>query len=616
MSEPTDADGQFPFDVSVSAATCDCGVVHPASTRCVCGEPRSFDEPLDLRRQMIRTAYEAVSSYDPVGVAGDLDALAWYPRLGDWYPAFLRGCQEVARGEGSAALTAALVELLTLQADAAATRRLRPSIAVWRSVDAALRSFVDAAHDFLLALTVADRDSAEAAGERGQGAIDRFSADLQELRRKRIRWEQLEEKVVGASGPFDPAILSVESARSDDGLVTITDLDTEGQRFVERVTGGSRLPGLGAGLAILDAHAEAFMDPDRVWRIARRTFSRLTAAGSGGLPVVAASASWRSDMNALNQELLDLDAEMQRALFDVPRRAARSFVRAGHLLTERIGKYLLATLLSSHGRDYEQLRDSDVGALLGEVAQIGLDDISLGWDKALRHGDAHGAFQGDDTGVRFAADKREYDFLTWDELGDRVLAAYESVLAVNVGLACALESLGLDLPDISALDVSTEDKVRFVLAMHGWSDTKVDLTGDRVRASGFVAELPAQMGFAASVSTQLPRDVVAATFEVTDGAVSQVWEGPLSCLRAFSAESSDLGKQLRLVELSRHWTLDGVPLQSPTWVRGTVASTSCPSMRSPRRSSWCWNLSPRRRAASVTGSSSRRWDEFVAATSH
>jgi hypothetical protein len=557
-------------ELQFSQTTCDCGAVHPTAVRCVCGAPRSFDFAVEDRRRLVSRAYATVVTFDPTGVVEERTAVRWYQRLRGWYPSFMGGCRAVADGEGSGPLTTALCDLVSLHAEVAATPRLRPDFVTWANIDAALDTFVETAHCFLEGLTTVEHTVAEQSALDGQAAIDRFTAELDVLNTKRDRWAELGVKLETATGPFDPEVLTVESARTSVEAASIIDLDEMGQRFVERVTGGTPLPGVGAWFVVLDAYIEELLNRARVWDIAHRTFVAL--AGPAGLSAVAASPSWRIDMNVLNQELLDLGLELRRTNFDAPRPAARAFIRVGHLLTERVGKYLLATVLAARGRDYERLRDYDVGALLGEVAQAGLGDISLGWDKALRHGDAHGEFTVEDDGVRFTAEKREYDFLTWDELGERVLAAYESVIAVNAGLACALESLGLDLPDINALDVSVEDQVRFVMALLGFSDTEVTIDGDQLTVRARADESPDMLCTAAAAWRPLPNRVTTAVFEITDTQGIRRWEGPLGALRKFATEHSELAKQTRILEVRRRWTCDGVPVQSEAWVRGYAAA--------------------------------------------
>ena len=66
---------------------------------------------------------------------------------------------------------------------------------------------------------------------------------------------------------------------------------------------------------------------------------------------------------------------------------------------------------------------------------------------------------------------REYDFLTFDELTNRVIAGWESVYAMLVGILCAAsdDRSGMGLDPLGLLDVEPVKRIGFVLALAGWT---------------------------------------------------------------------------------------------------------------------------------------------------
>ncbi len=575
MKALDDDTGHYRFEVQFSVAICDgCGAKHPASVRCACWSPRAFDDELDRRRELVTRALRAVIDAHPDGAPGDPHGRGWYSRIEDWFSSLLAACQHIAEDRaGSGTLSATLIGLLAVRADIAATPQLRPHLHIWGSLNGALDAFEVAAHHYLIALTEPDDEIARASHLAGQAAIDNFTEELVLFNSRLDQWAAVEAEVEASSGDFDPMLRLIELVRARNPDAGITEFDLSGQPLVERVTAGLSIPGLGTSFLVIDALADALMDPQRLWRVAARTYKAVTCSRST-LATVANSPHWRSDFDALSQELVDMGIEVRRAPFQVPRMAARNVVRTGHLLTERIGKYLLATVLAARGgRDYEVVRESDVGALLTEIGQVGLGDLALGWDKALRHGDAHREFEVEDDGVRFTAVMREYDFLTWDELGDRVLSAYESVVAVHAGVQCALEAVGIGATDaIETIDMTAEERVEVALALVGWTDLTVEVTTTTVTASGTSSRHPDSPAFVAAVTAYLPAEVTDATFAITTEDGTALWAGPLSPLRAFAAETDPLTKVTWFLDSMLRWTVDSEPVWPAARLRGMVAA--------------------------------------------
>lgn len=569
-----DHDGRFVFELHFSQTTCDCGAIHPTAIRCRCGAPRGFDIDLERRRAIVSQAFRAVVAGKPDSVPGDPDARAWYRKLQTWLPSLFADCRHIAEaGDGPGTLDATLLSILTLRAELAATPKLRPVLRFWRNLSDMLELFESAADHFARALTEADLDIAQVAWDDGQAAVDTFTAELDEFNQRTEEWEALKADVASSSGVLDPLIRIIELVRGRHAGATLSDFDLAGQPLVERVTGGVSLPSLGAQLLTTEAVAELLLDPDRLWDVAGRTYRELTSPTST-LADVVESAHWQSDFATLSQELVDMEVEVRRATFENPRLAARTFVRLGHLLTERVGKYLLATALAVRPRrDYENERRKDVGGLLGEIDQVGLEGLTFGWDKALRHGDAHGEFEVEEDGVRFTADRREYDFLTWEQLADRVLGAYESVAAVFAGIQCALEATGIDAPDaLTTLDVPVAQRVETALALAGWTSVTVEVAETSVDASGVATEHPDSPAFIAAAVAYVPAEITAATFAITSDGGTALWAGPLRPLREFTAETEPLTKVTWFIEAMWRWSVDNQPIWGREQVRGMVAA--------------------------------------------
>lgn len=498
--------------------------------------------------------------------------------LREWNTRFLTAYEGVEGNDEQAViedLRAALTELRELELRAATMPRLRPAAAAWRAVDTIVELDREIVAHYFAALTASTPQEAASEGGLGQRTIDRAVALLDRLDAYAEQSDRLNETdladewgdvVAGAQGAF--FLAQANSIQSFDQL---------GVDLYERITGSRDCPtGFGIRLQMVAIIAETQFDPKRFWETTARIY-RIAIGAKTPLERLIQSQSWREDMLAVTAEARDAGFELSAvAVVENRRRQIRAAIRFGHITAERLAPPHLATIVAlTRGRGYAEERKKNIGVLLNEVRQAGLGDVVEGIDLAFRHGDAHKLYSITDEGVRFTADRREYDFLTDEELIDRVLLGFESIIALNVGISAALTESGLELLELEALthlEVPETDRIRLTLALNGWTSVDVELSGLNVRAAGRRPG-PSPLGIMATLVPHLPADVEYLVLEAhdDDGRV-HVAEGPVEPFRRFAATAGDpFQHHVALIEAVASWRVDAECPFSPELVRKLLA---------------------------------------------
>lgn len=406
----------------------------------------------------------------------------WFQPLGDWCSELLAAVSEFINGDaGAGAIVQACADLGQIESDLAAIPKYRPGLAGWQAVTDMVGHCRNIADRYLRCLCAPTMEEAQQLGTEAQESIDMLGTRLAEWRELHDMWFGDDDTLPADVVARGVLIGARAVGAAADGLL---DADTVGHDRYTAVTGETDCPsGLGLSLGMIEAHVAATMDEKRFWPATALAYRRLTGRqqrGRQAFAAVAAAPEWLPDMVEVQAQLVDAIREMPTDLDDAQTRLiSRGLIRLGHLNCERAAKYLMATLLSAfRDRDYATQRKRDFGALLSDMRDQRLDSLLIGVDAALRHGDAHGEFTAHLDGVEFTCDRREYDFLTWDELVDRVLAGIESTLAMFTAAMCAAAREGLDGDEFVDLTDFFEpaDCMALTLAIDGW--TAPDITID------------------------------------------------------------------------------------------------------------------------------------------
>lgn len=570
------------FDLGFTLVECEgCQTERAAGVECpTCGLPPELDPHVERRKATLAS---------PIGLLAEApnqsaEPLQFDPDLlgafSEWLDSLLRHCALAAEGEDVGRdLEAIIRRLLQLDSSLAATPRYRPYLWHWTLIADLVAQLRSTAEAYFSALTTPSPERARRFAERAQSGIDHAAALVHESSRRLDRWNKIE-----AAPDDDPmsVLIAIADAEAharehhDDPLAA----DETARDLHERVTGSRDCPPwLALGLKLTDIQVDPLLDRERFWECAALTYQRVATSagkGRGDLARVASSANWAIDLQEVHKEMFEIGCEV-RALapqFDRPNVLARSLVRVGHQIAERCAPALLATVIAAYrGRVYEELAAKDIGALLSEAEDIGLQPLLFGIDRAMRHADAHKLFAVTRDGVTFSADKREYDHLTWEQLEDRVLGGWESVMALTTGILCALEVSGVPgeaMDPIGYVDAPLDGKIRFVLAVLGWSDVTVLLEEGRISIRGKAPEAPKRLRFLGYLGPYLPRGI-RLEVNVAADAEEHTWAGPVEGMEVFGTSASEEVKQAAILRILATWTQDGKPLVSPAQRRKVAA---------------------------------------------
>jgi hypothetical protein len=565
------------FELSFTAMECPgCGIERAAGILCPkCGHRSKTDRHVERRRTLVAGAAELLEEdMSELGKKLHFDTRL-LNLLSDWLSSLIDMCAEAAKEHDVAdALAERTTQLRQRERDLAVTPRYRPYLWYWDLITDLLDQLHKVAHTYFKALSSASPEEAQLLGKEAQGSIDRATSIAETATGRLDRWHRIEE----SADDDDPMAVLIAIAQEDakerehQNLLTSDALSGE---LHERVTGDKNCPaGLALGLRLTDIQVDPLFDRDRFWNCAALTYRRVATGsrkGKAALADAARSPNWIRDLHDVHEEMFEIGCEL-RALarqFDRPKAAARTLIRFGHQLAERCAPALLATVIAAYrGRSYEDLRVKDIGALLSEAEDIGLHPLLFGIDRALRHADAHKLFELAADGVTFTADKREYDQLTWEQLSDRVLGGWESVLALVTGLLCAAETVGVsvELDPLAQLDVPQESKLQIILAAIGWRDITIQSDGQKLHIRARTDEPPTRLSFLGYLSTYISEDI-RLVVTVDARGEQHSWSGPTKGLAVFGTSAPEEHKQAAILRILATWKMDGESLTSLAQLR-------------------------------------------------
>ena len=573
------------FEITFVEDTCgDCGHLRALDVACEeCGSAPTQDEgPLLARRAAVDPVLDELCSGLPVAATSALEASEWRYLLGDWLEEFLEGLNTFVRTGAIDRVHASCVALRRYRADVTMCPRYRPDLGEWAAIEAGLAGFDLLAVGCMEALRAPTAPEAERLANAAQADLTAAQDAVARWADRRDAWLGAEEDPPSGDLVWDGTSRAMLLLGGEhDGFIEI---EQSGQPQFERVTGETPSPaGIGLALRMAEVTAEAVFDVDRFWRCAELAYRRLTSTerrGRAAIGSVAATPGWADDMRAVQMQLAEAIRDLPDLTTANETRMGRATVRLGHLVAERAAKYLIATLLAAYrDRDYTELRKMDLGALLTEAGQVGLASLLLGVDKAMRHGDAHGEFTIEDDGIRFTADRREYDFLTWPELVDRVMAGIESTNAIFVAVLCAVGGTAVadDIVDLKDI-FGPEQQIFLVTAADGWTAVEVGGELPELTVTGVRGRRP-KFSTVGAMAAVVPGEVVSLTVDASSPEGRDVYAGPVEPMRKFQAHTGP-EKEAWLVDIFRAWTLNDRVIADSAFVRKVVSANVLKAARS------------------------------------
>ena len=164
----------------------------------------------------------------------------------------------------------------------------------------------------------------------------------------------------------------------------------------------------------------------------------------------------------------------------------RAQISLASKITERISPLLLAFIYSLiKKKSYNSIKSKDARHIRDLVNGLGFEDITYGFDFAIRDADAHGKYYYDEKEdkVIFYSTRREYNELTYELLCDRVIGALESAIAIHTGVTIFAIDTGFDVTQLDPLEylsIPRETKLLIVLTSIGFTDIELSFKNDKV----------------------------------------------------------------------------------------------------------------------------------------
>lgn len=546
------------FSIEFTGNDCDvCDEVHAVAAPAPCSRPPKPDPCVEHRRQELRgVTVDLTDGGQESPLPGSPDPEDWFDQLLALSDALLEGFRAVAEDGVGLAVHDAVADLRMMRARAAATSRYRPHLAGWKVVDGSLDRLAAVARLYLDALTVPDMDTAQQRGVEAQRCLYEATGMVADYRARQDRAKTVERqsdadhRIGVLLGTADAAHTTVDEERLDSDLL------------YERVVGERPCPtDLAPGLRMTAIQAEILFDERRFWAVSAEVFGFVTASPERVDYLVGCDA-WRKDFAKAEQAIFDagVDGRLKTQNWKRESGAARNLMSMAHAFIEGAAKYLLAGMLAAERKKgYERLR-RNIGTVVDQVSKAGLDNLLVGLDKTLRHAAAHHDYEARPDGIRFTDPGADYPFLTWDEAFDRVIAAYESTIAVHNGITLALASHGVIEDPIQSLDLDPEERIKLTLAFLGVQDVTPRL-GNREAHVSFHGDMPAtQVGSA--LSPCLPDDIDKCAVAVASDDGEDVVECDPRLFRAWRCETDSVKQNIRFVESLAGCTKNGQPVVS------------------------------------------------------
>lgn len=370
------------------------------------------------------------------------------------------------------------------------------------------------------------------------------------------------------------AIVLRRYAREDRGDVSLAGVDAFGRERLQRVVGADAQieDGLGIALLWMAAVGEVFLDQDRLDSVARSAYESLVR--SGGLRALVAHDDWQSGQLKAMQSVRRITSVLGNMAGSAgdPESAARSSLLAVQDLVHEPMRHLLATVLGAQKRQtYSTFAVRDGADMLKQYGQV-VDSEAVGLAERLRNASAHSDYLVEGNSVVLSPHKAPQR-LTWAELDDGVLETLETVIALSMGVVCAMSIEGLASGGSGTFEdagVSIADALAAMLMMGGWTDVEVTLS-DRTCDVEALGDVSSALSLAAAIGVGLPSGIEVLNIELADGGVSRKLVVPTERMRERKA-ASIVDSELATAEYMSHVELDGEPYMTQVAFRRYLAS--------------------------------------------
>lgn len=555
-----------------------CGDRRVVGVACpTCGmepDPREVDPE---RQHRSRVAEQALSLLDDSNVPApsrDLSVVpehVWDP-LGEWVDDFLEALRRAVEESQERELHESIQALRQLKADYAAVPLLRPWLGTWRALLEVLRRLEKVARYYLQSIGASTPIEAQQLQRDAQSLLDVAAEPAVKTADELDHWG----RVISAGSSEEAFAVMAEMAFTQSASQDLLAFDRSGVEVYRQITDRDDCPpGFGIGLHLIKLQVEGALDEARFWEIVRENYQLLTA-DQGALQAVIGAVGWVDDFNDALVRAFDagIEHEAMLAAARQTRQEVRALLSLVHGLIEGPGRRLAATLLAVRRRvPYPSLRDRDAGALIQQVEQS-LGHLLEGLDRTLRVAKAHEDFRVEGDRVVFPRQNAEYPSLSVPELVDRALASAESVLALTAATACAAVRAGVPVEAIEALSqvgMSPEGTAAGILAIAGWRNATVEISGSTLKARGEAEVTSRSLVHAGALIPYIPAGVTHVILVGESTGNSRTLEGPTEPMRRLAGSTDELTKFTLFIRTYVSWKLDGEPLLSRDHVRKLVA---------------------------------------------
>ncbi|MGW1714564.1 hypothetical protein [Streptomyces sp. NPDC002156] len=494
-------------------------------------------------------------------------------------PEFFQAMGAVSAGDpnADAKIHSAIQGISAERALLAAAPRLRPWVLIVEYVEMCVSQFIRMARCYLQALGATTPLTAQNKSDEAQSHLDAATLTMEELG----RYVSLLGSLMISERTEDKLTILVQQAQQDFDVSDITALFSAADQSLASVIQATGVPGGGLGLqfALQDVAARFYGDQQRFRNVVKESYKLLSQHPSL-LSALATSQDFLPDLQESLLELHDASAQVMHAVNgqSIPRQVGRAFVDVAASLVEGPGQLLAIALLAGTGRKsrpYDKLRQDNATELLRAVRKhLDLEPLVQGFNLGVRTAQAHRMVRYEDDGITIDT-KGGSGKLSWHELADEILMAYESAMGCMVGLQVALAESGISAHSADAyraFGISAASMATIGLISEGCENVSIS-----EQPGSWVVELTPPptaklIQLAAGIAALLPDEILTLTFTAKQDSAFHVISGPAAPLRAFSLGDIDGDSYgIATIRVLHSWEYDGKPCLTPAVMRRWAA---------------------------------------------
>ncbi len=571
--------GMFEFQLAFTVFACDeCGhesfAIDPP---CACDPTQVLvDENVLNRRRLVWDAAPTPPAESPARTIGGDELTEMLERLRKLVPDIIAAVRLVGSQE-AAGVRQLRDELANLRACVRLTARarwLRPWRRAWGEIHNALLAVEDMTSQYLHCLTADSPIAAEARSEAAQGAIDRLASNASEFADMIDLWNLVPQV---ACDPLGTVVGTAFPAYADSGAGSLLGLDHMGQDAWLRITGSNSSPtGIGAALAIPEYIAKTVMDETKYETKARITFERLTQ-NPASLRQLLDDKKWAKAYKKSSEVAYDsiIELNLLAAGAHGGRLEIRALIGFGAELFETISQPLLvAVLAAGSGKPVSNLLAKTPKGTIGQIDALGLHILSDGLSAQVRNAASHNDYEVDGDEVTLCPGQDGSTTHTVAELTDSILAGVETVLALHVGVMCALLRDGIpldDLPGAEEWELTEPQRLNVVLGLAGWTSIEITETDAVIEiiGSGPFPQNPISLGGACLAALDANRSWL--ILRARSGKQQRTLRMPVDPFRTHARSTDQLVTEISFVEGCLLSTFNERPLLTPVQGRKWIA---------------------------------------------